>query len=151
MRPISHALATLLLCVLLAGCSQAPVAPTPVPLALPTSDPQHCSARAECTTKLSRTLLFVFDYAAQGAPLVQRDGRLLFTPADAPASDWPAVIIRLAEAERSRFDFNAQCRASTCRLSVEQLLAIYRSYLADQPCAFSAAPCRSAQLPAAPR
>lgn len=142
MRPISYALATLLLCALLAGCSQTPVAPTPVPPASSASDPQDCVARAECTTKLSRTLLFVFDYAAQGAPLLQREGRVLFTPADAPASDWPAVYIRLAEAEQSRFDFNGQCRASACRLSVEQLLAIYRSYLADRPCAFSTAPCR---------
>lgn len=151
MRPINHRLAALIAGVLLMGCSQTPVAPTPVPPGAPASDPQHCGERAECTTKLSRTLLFVFDYAAQGAPLLQREGRLLFTPADAPASDWPAVYIRLAEAEQSRFDFNGQCRASACRLSVEQLLAIYRSYLADQPCAFSAAPCRLPESSVEPR
>lgn len=106
------------------------------------SDPLQCLSRAECTTKLSRTLLFVFDYAAAGAPLVQRDGRVLFTPADAPLTDWPALHIRLAQAEQSRFDFNGQCRAQVCRIKVEQLLQIYRSYLADQPCAFSAAVCR---------
>lgn len=126
----------------LAGCtSQPPVSEPPVAVVV-ASDPQRCDSRAECTTKVSRTLLFVYDYAAAGAPLVQRDGRLLFNPAGAPLSDWPAIYIRLAEAEQSAFAFNAQCRAQTCRLTVEQLLQIYRSYLADKPCAFSAAVCR---------
>jgi hypothetical protein len=126
----------------LAGCaSQSPVSEPPVAVVVP-GDPQRCDSRAECTTKLSRTLLFVFDYAAAGAPLVQRNGRLLFIPADAPVSDWPALTIRLAEAEQSTFAFNAQCRAQGCRLTVEQLLQIYRSYLADKPCAFSTALCR---------
>ncbi|WP_339408898.1 hypothetical protein [Pseudomonas sp. EA_35y_Pfl2_R5] len=106
------------------------------------SDPQACLTRAECSIKLSRTLLFVFDYAAAGAPLVQREGRLLFTPADAPVTDWPALYFRLAETEQSAFAFNAQCRATACRLTVEQLLQIYRSYLADNPCPISAAVCR---------
>ncbi|MGY8829494.1 MAG: hypothetical protein ACKVIS_08080 [Pseudomonadales bacterium] len=126
----------------LAGCASQPPVPesaAPVPVA---SDPQRCDSRAECTTKVSRTLLFVLDYAAAGAPLVQRDGRLLFTPADAPLTDWPALYIRLAETEQSTFALNAQCRAQACRLTVEQLLQIYRSYLADQPCAFTAALCR---------
>lgn len=126
----------------LAGCaSQQPVSEPPVAVVV-ASDPQRCDSRAECTTKVSRTLLFVYDYAAAGAPLVQRDGRLLFTPAGAPLSDWPAIYIRLAEAEQSTFAFNAQCRAQTCRLTIEQLLRIYRSYLADKPCAFSTAVCR---------
>ena len=126
----------------LAGCtSQPPVSEPPAAMVV-ASDPQHCDSRAECTPKTSRTLLFVFDYAAAGAPLVQRDRRLLFTPADAPVTDWPALYIRLAEAEQSAFAFNAQCRTQTCRLPVEQLLQIYRSYLADQPCAFSTAACR---------
>jgi hypothetical protein len=126
----------------LAGCvHQPPVSEPPVTVVV-ASDPQHCDSRAECTTKTARTLLFVFDYAAAGAPLVQRDGRLLFTPTDAPVSDWPALTIHLAEAEQSGFAFNAQCRAQACRLTVEQLLQIYRSYLADQPCAFTAALCR---------
>ncbi len=126
----------------LAGCtSQPPVSEPPVAVVV-ASDPQRCDSRAECTTKVSRTLLFVYDYAAAGAPLVQRDGRLLFNPAGAPLSDWPAIYIRLAEAEQSAFAFNAQCRSQTCRLTVEQLLQIYRSYLADQPCAFSTAVCR---------
>lgn len=73
---------------------------------------------------------------------MQRDGRLLFTPADAPVSNWPALYIRLAEAEQSVFAFNAQCRAQTCRLTTAQLLQIYRSYLAGKPCAFSTALCR---------
>jgi len=126
----------------LAGCASQPPVPESaahVPLA---SDPQRCDSRAECTTKVSRTLLFVFDYAAAGAPLVQRDGRLLFTPADAPVTVWPALYIRLAEVERSAFAFNAQCRAQACRLTAPQLLQIYRSYLADKPCAFSTAVCR---------
>ncbi len=126
----------------LAGCaSQPPVSEPPVAVVVP-GDPQRCDSRAECTTKLSRTLLFVYDYAAAGAPLVQREGRLLFTPADAPLSDWPAIYIRLAEAEQSAFAFNAQCRAQTCRLTAPQLLQIFRSYLADKPCAFSPAVCR---------
>lgn len=114
----------------LAGCtSHSPVSELPAAVIV-ASDPQRCDSRAECTTKVSRTLLFVYDYAAAGAPLVQRDGRLLFTPAGAPLSDWPAIYIHLAEAEQSAFAFNAQCRAQACRLKVEQLLQIYRSYLA---------------------
>lgn len=120
----------------LAGCtSQPPVSEPPIAMVV-ASDPQRCDSRAECTTKTSRTLLFVFDYAAAGAPLVQRDGRLLFTPADAPVTDWPALYIRLAEAEQSAFAFNAQCRAQTCRLTAAQLLQIYRSYLRGQSCDF---------------
>lgn len=126
----------------LAGCTSQPTVSEPPVAVVVASDPQRCDSRAECTTKVSRTLLFVYDYAAAGAPLVQRDGRLLFTPAGAPLSDWPAIYIRLAEAEQSAFAFNAQCRAQTCRLTAPQLLQIYRSYLADQPCAFSTAACR---------
>lgn len=127
---------------MLAGCVSQPNSKVPSrPLEM-TADPQHCQSRAECSTKLSRTLLFVFDYAALGAPLVQRDGRLLFTPADTPLTDWPALYIRLAEPEQGRFDFNAQCRLPACHLEALQLLQIYRSYLADTPCAFSTALCR---------
>ncbi|MDO9616545.1 MAG: hypothetical protein Q7J43_02545 [Pseudomonas sp.] len=122
----------------LAGCaSQSPVSEPPAPVAIAV-DPQQCLTRAECTTKTARTLLFIFDYAAAGAPLAQRDGRLLFTPADAPVTDWPALYIRLAEAEQSAFAFNAQCRAQTCRLTAAQLLQIYRSYLRGRACAFQA-------------
>ncbi|MGB4072534.1 hypothetical protein [Pseudomonas sp.] len=130
--------------LLLTGCASQTPQPVQPPAAggAPQSDPQRCVVRAECTTKTSRTLLFVFDYAAAGAPLVQREGRLLFTPADAPLTDWPALYIRLAEAEQSRFAFNGQCRGQACRIEVEQLLQIYRSYLANKPCAFSTALCR---------
>jgi hypothetical protein len=129
----------LLALALLAGCaSQSPVS-VPTAPAIVATDPQQCLSRAECTLKTSRTLLFVFDYAAAGAPLVQREGPRLFTPPDAPLTDWPALTIRLAAAEQSRFDFTARCQAQACRMSVEQLLQIYRSYLAGQPCAFSAA------------
>jgi hypothetical protein len=97
-------------------------------------DPQRCIERAECTTKVSRTLLFVFDYAAAGGALVQRQERLLFTPQDAPPGEWPALAIRLAEPADSRFEFAAECRSLSCRYDAEQLLRVYRSYLADRPC-----------------
>jgi hypothetical protein len=122
--------------LLLVGCAAQPPVTAPDVVAVVAVDPQQCVTRAECSTKLSRTLLFAFDYAAVGAPLVQRDGRLLFTPADAPVSDWPAVYIRLAEAERSQFAFNAQCRGQACRMSVTDLLQVYRSYLLGRPCPF---------------
>ncbi|MDP3816177.1 hypothetical protein [Pseudomonas sp.] len=138
----------------LTGCAGQPSSTAlPAPLAVPESDPRRCLSRVECTTKVSRTLLFVFDYAAAGAPLLQRDGRLLFTPADAPPSAWPALYIRLAQAQDSRFDFNGQCRGERCRVSVEQMLQIYRSYLAGRPCGLRADQCPapfSAALPAAP-
>jgi hypothetical protein len=121
--------------LLLAGCAnQMPTAPATAPLAKPQPDPQSCIERADCTTKVSRTLLFVFDYATAGGQLVQRRERLLFTPADAPPSDWPAIRIRLAEPADSRFDFNAECKSTACRYSAEQLLRVYRSYLAGRPC-----------------
>jgi len=128
----------LVMLALLAGCAgQSPVSEPSAPVAI-AGDPQQCLTRAECSTKLSRTLLFIFDYAAAGAPLVQREGRLLFTPADAPVSDWPALYIRLAEAEHSAFAFNAQCRTTACRLTAVQLLQVYRSYLLGLPCEFHA-------------
>ena len=119
----------------LVGCTQQPavVAPTPVATLLVT-DPQQCLSQAECTTKTSRTLLFVFDYAAAGGALVQRQERLLFTPADAPRSEWPAIYIRLAEPMSGRFDFNAECQAPSCRYSREELLQVFRSYLQDEHC-----------------
>ncbi|GAD60866.1 hypothetical protein [Aquipseudomonas alcaligenes] len=121
--------------LLLAGCaSQAPNTVKPAVVAARPGDPQRCIERADCTTKVSRTLLFVFDYAAAGGQLVQRQDRLLFTPADAPPSDWPAIYIRLAEPADSRFDFNAECRSARCRYDAQQLLRVYRSYLAGAPC-----------------
>jgi hypothetical protein len=122
--------------LMLAGCARQMPVEGPVEPAAPVSvaDPQRCIERAECTTKVSRTLLFVFDYAAAGGALVRRQGRLLFTPDDAPSSDWPALAIRLAEPADSRFEFAAECRSSSCRYDAEQLLRVYRSYLADRPC-----------------
>lgn len=121
-------------CSVLLGCAQQPTAVAPVPATTPrTADPQQCLSQAECTTKTSRTLLFVFDYAAAGGALVQRQERLLFTPADAPRGEWPAIYIRLAEPMNGRFDFNAECQAPSCRYSAAQLLQVYRDYLAGQP------------------
>ncbi|MWV10504.1 hypothetical protein F3I62_00240 [Pseudomonas sp. R-28-1W-6] len=121
-------------CSVLLGCAQQPTAVAPVPAnPQPATDPQQCLSQAECTTKTSRTLLFVFDYAAAGGALVQRQQRLLFTPADAPRGEWPAIYIRLAEPMAGRFDFNAECHAPSCRYSTAQLLQVYRDYLAGQP------------------
>lgn len=121
-------------CSVLLGCAQQPTAVVPVPATTPrTADPQQCLSQAECTTKTSRTLLFVFDYAAAGGALVQRQERLLFTPADVPRSEWPAIYIRLAEPMSGRFDFNAECQAPNCRYSTAQLLQVYRDYLDGQP------------------
>ncbi|WP_394559775.1 hypothetical protein [Aquipseudomonas alcaligenes] len=128
---------TLGIFLLLSGCaSQAlpPELPASAPLAVVPSDPQRCGERAECTTKVSRTLLFVFDYAAAGGHLLQRQGRLLFTPDEAAPSEWPDIAIRLAEAADSRFEFAAECRVAQCRYSADELLRVYRSYLADRPC-----------------
>lgn len=128
--------------LLLAGCAgqaPAPEQPASVPLVVSSGDPQRCGERAECTTKVSRTLLFVFDYAAAGGHLLQRQGRLLFTPDEAAPSEWPAVAIRLAEPVDSRFDFAAECQVAQCRYSAEELLRVYRSYLADRPCSLQLA------------
>ena len=121
--------------LLLAGCaSQAPNTVKPAVVAARSGDPQLCFERADCTTKVSRTLLFVFDYAAAGGQLVQRQERLLFTPREAPPSDWPALSIRLAEPAGGRFEFSTECQVAHCRYSAEQLLRVYRSYLAERPC-----------------
>ncbi|MGL4317536.1 MAG: hypothetical protein ACRCTL_13115 [Pseudomonas sp.] len=120
----------------LAGCAQQPGIDAPVtgPVAAQThSDPQRCATQAECTTKTARTLLFVFDYAAAGGALVQRQERLLFTPADAPRGEWPAIYIRLAEPMAGHFDFNAECQAQSCRYRAVQLLQVYRDYLDGKP------------------
>jgi hypothetical protein len=115
------------------GCSSVSV-PLPPTSGFQGGDPLLCIERADCAAKVSRTLLFVFDYAAAGGALVQRQGRLLFTPDEAPASDWPALAIRLAEPVDSRFEFAVECRSSSCRYDAEELLRVYRSYLADRPC-----------------
>lgn len=108
-------------CSVLLGCAQQPKAVAPVPATTPRmADPQQCLSQVECTTKTSRTL-------------VQRQERLLFTPADAPRGEWPAIYIRLAEPMSGRFDFNAECQVPSCRYSTAQLLQVYRDYLAGQP------------------
>lgn len=135
MRSIVHGVCCTAV-LLLSGCAnQVPPASVSGPsvVALP-GDPQHCVERADCTTKVSRTLLFVFDYAAAGGRLVQRQERLLFTPDDAAPDEWPALAIRLAEPADSRFEFAAECRVMQCRYSADELLRVYRSYLADRPC-----------------
>lgn len=118
----------------LAGCAQQPAIVAPAPAVMPlVTDPQQCLSQVECTTKTSRTLLFVFDYAAAGGALVQRRERLLFTPADAPRGEWPAIYIRLAEPMAGHFDFNAECQTSSCRYTAAQLLQWYRDYLDGRP------------------
>ncbi|MDG9923153.1 MULTISPECIES: hypothetical protein [unclassified Pseudomonas] len=128
--------------LLLIGCASPTLPPEPpasAPLAVVPSDPQLCGERAECTTKVSRTLLFVFDYAAAGGHLLQRQGRLLFTPDEAVANEWPAIAIRLAEPVDNRFEFAAECQVAQCRYSADELLRVYRSYLADRPCSLQLA------------
>ncbi len=120
--------------LLLAGCAgQPPVAPAPPPEPV-SSDPQQCLGRADCTTKTSRTLLFVFDYAEAGGALVQRKGPWLFTPSAAKPSGWPSLKIRLADPPAGRFEFASQCPAGNCRIGEADLLRVYRSYLGSEPC-----------------
>lgn len=130
----------LLLCAaLLTGCAaqalnEQPPAATPSAPMLVQADALSCQTRAQCTTKVSRTLLFVFDYAAAGGALVQRKERLLFTPPEAASNEWPALRIVLAEPSQSAFSFSAECRQALCRYDEATLLRVYRSYLAGEPC-----------------
>jgi hypothetical protein len=130
----------------LAGCAVAPPVPAPSPeVGAYAIDPLRCDTRSECTTKVSRTLLFVFDYAAAGAPLVQRDGRLLFTPEDAPASDWPALRIELAKPVDGRFSLQSECRQTHCRTSPAALQEAYQHYLMGKGCTWRGGLCLPAQ------
>lgn len=136
---LARVLVVLAVTLLLHGCARQPLAVVPAPAAAPVMvDPLQCLSQAECTTKTSRTLLFVFDYAAAGGALVQRQGRELFTPADAPHSDWPTIAIHLAAPLDSRFEFSSQCQVQHCRYSAEQLLQLYRAYLDGAPCSLAA-------------
>ena len=120
--------------LLVAGCAgQPPVAPAPPPEPV-SSDPQQCLDHTDCTTKTSRTLMFVFDYAEAGGALVQRKGVWLFTPTAAKPSGWPSLKIRLADPPTGRFEFASQCPAGDCRISEGDLLRVYRSYLGGEPC-----------------
>lgn len=101
------------------------------------ADPQDCLARSDCTTKTSRPLLFVFDYAEAGGELVVRDGRQLETPPAPQRSTWPALRIQLAEPVNGRFEFESPCLRKSgkgCRYSQATLLKVYRSYLVGKPC-----------------
>lgn len=108
-----------------------PVPATPVVPA----DPQVCLSSIDCTLKTARTLLFVYDYAALGAPLPERNGSLITTPSDADQGPWPAISIRLPVAQDSRFLFSSLCLSRQCRYTGSELQDIYRRYLAGDPCA----------------
>lgn len=121
-----------LLLVLLAGCSLHPVAPAAPPPRPPVDlpvDAQNCLTHQECTLKTSRTLLFVFDYAEAGAPLVVNENRVLSTPEKAPKKGWPAIRIQLAAPDGGRFEFSSECLQKHCRIKDSRLLSCYRSYL----------------------
>ncbi len=130
---------SLLLLVLLAGCSLRPTAPATPPPRPPVDlpvDAQNCLTHQECTLKTSRTLLFVFDYAEAGAALVENENRVLSTPAKAPKNGWPAIRIQLADPEGGRFEFSSACRQKRCRIKEARLLNCYRSYLDGTACRF---------------
>lgn len=120
----------------LSGCAaQKPLAPTETErVTWLAEDAQDCTIRSECTLKVSRTLLFVFDYAEAGGALVERKGSHLFTPPEATPTAWPALSIRLAEPVNGHFHFDSRCQLPICLYSPAQLLRVYRSYLVGQPC-----------------
>lgn len=132
---------------LLAGCaSQTSVPATPV-AAVPQApapqvpdgpaadaDPQACLSSIDCSLKTARTLLFVYDYAALGAPLPERNGRELSTPSHRARGEWASVRILLPVAEDSRFHFSTACLSRQCRYSAAELDSIWRRYLAGEAC-----------------
>ena len=140
---VPAALAASLISLLLTGCAShapAPEARPQEPEAAPATapvvaaDPQRCLTSIDCSLKTARTLLFVYDYAALGAPLPERNGSLISTPSDAEHGQWPAISIRLPVAQDSRFLFSSVCLARQCRYSSNALQEIYRRYLAGEPC-----------------
>lgn len=97
------------------------------------TDPQQCLSEVECSLKTARTLLFVYDYAALGAPLMQRTDHQLSSPTDLRHRDWPVVRIQLPRMQ-GEFAFSSACLARQCRYSSAELLSVYRRYLAGEPC-----------------
>ena len=133
-------------CLLTACSTSTPPSPVTVseasaPKFSMASDPQHCLSAIECSRKTARTLLFVYDYAALGAPLMQRTGNQLVSPTDLTRRQWPLVRIQLADAGQS-FQFRSSCLQRQCRYSQEDLLQIYRRYLAGEPCVLPGDPRR---------
>lgn len=145
----------LLGCSLLTACSSSSTAPTPVSIATPqaseghfvmASDPEQCLSNVECSLKTARTLLFVYDYAALGAPLMQRTGSQILSPTNLKQRDWPVVRIQLPEDGAQHFQFRSACLARQCRYSAEELHNIYRRYLAGEPCVLPGDPRRNCEL-----
>ena len=143
LRGALRALGLTALALLISACgSREPLPDTPASAQTrATTDAQACTERAQCTLKVSRTLLFVFDYASAGAPLVERQGRRLFTPLEAPVSAWPQIMIELAPAQAGVFGFASYCRQAACRFSDQQLLQLYRHYLRGGRCAAFSVAC----------
>lgn len=135
---------------LLAGCvsrpsGEPPTAVAPAVRSGAAEDPQTCRNSIDCSLKSARTLLFVYDYAYLSRLRPERQGSLIFTPGDAARGEWPAIRIRLPEAD-SRFRFDSVCLRRQCRYSRAELQAIYRRYLAGEPCVLPGDPRRDCRL-----
>lgn len=135
---------------LLAGCVSRPFGEPPAagaPAVRPgvAEDPQTCQNSIDCSLKSARTLLFVYDYAYLSRLRPEREGNLIFMPGDAARGEWPAIRIRLPEAD-SRFRFDSICLRQQCRYSRAELQAIYRRYLAGEPCVLPGDPRRDCRL-----
>lgn len=128
----------------LAACATPPQPPLETQVSTPRSDddPLQCAEAAQCTLKVARALLFVFDYAEQGGALVERDGRRLATPAQVKASPWPHLAIELPKAQHSAFSFHSDCGVATCLWTKAQLSRAFARYLDGQRCLLEASRCR---------
>lgn len=157
-KPMQKALtgALLLGFSLLSACSSVQ-RPTPEAQALPANpppsahfemaaDPEQCLSEVECSLKTARTLLFVYDYAALGAPLIQRSGNQLVSPTDLNHREWPVVRIQLPEGGAQHFQFSSTCLARQCRYPAAELHSIYRRYLSGEPCVLPGDPRRNCRL-----
>lgn len=132
-------LAALTASSLLAGCAGPAAVIEPPPVAMPAEpveqgDPHDCLSGIECTLKTSRTLLFVYDYAALGAPLPERDGRELATPPGSAVSEWATLRILLPVPGDAHFHFSSDCLSEPCRYSAAELGSIYQRYLRGEAC-----------------